>query len=116
MDLDQFRAELRLIRERTAAEQNRILVEGIREILKYRDEIVRLRTILGMRKSGPRSNLGADVELARAALNDTDGSVERARKLFVDRVRPVVSRKAASERFTRAYTDILKASKYSRKK
>jgi hypothetical protein len=76
--------------------------------LQLRDMVVRMDALAERPKSGPKSTLAYDIELASQCLNEaTNGSVDEARKLFADRVRPRVDRKAASKRFTRARNVII---------
>ena len=81
----------------------RLLKEERALALQLRDMTVRMNALAEQPKSGPDSTLPYDIKLALQCLNDaTNGSVNEARKLFKDRVRPYISPKAASERFARA--------------
>jgi hypothetical protein len=76
--------------------------------LQLRDMIVRMHALAERPRSGRKSTLTYDIELALQCLNEaTNGSVDEARKLFTDRVYPCVDRKAASKRFTRARNVII---------
>jgi len=81
----------------------RMLREERALALQLRDMVVRMDALAERPKSGPKSTLACDIELALKCLNEaTNGSVNQARKLFTDRVVPHIDRKTASKRFTRA--------------
>jgi hypothetical protein len=81
----------------------RLYREELRYTLQLRDLVVRMDALAEKPKPGPDSTLAYDLELALQCLNEaTNGSISEARKLFKDRVRPIVDPKTATKRFTRA--------------
>jgi hypothetical protein len=85
-------------------EIHRLLREERALSLEIRDLTIRM----SVPRPGPPSTLSYDIELVQNCLNDaTNRSVSEARKLFKNRVRPLIDPKSASRRFTRARNVII---------
>jgi hypothetical protein len=81
----------------------RLYREELALTVQLRDLVVRMNAFAEKPKPGPDSTLARDLELTLQCLNEaTNGSISEARKLFKERVSPIVDPKTATKRFTRA--------------